>query len=252
MMLDHVVHFLGYMLFSSLDFFALYLLCFGLYNIHPFDFKKEIIVVTISSTFISYVFVMIDVYSIVPSLLITPIILIIMLRIFVVSKMIRIKDIANMKDDKQDVIKLPKVFQSKKWMYSILISIGSSFIYFLITAFIVVLFTKYGFLKESELTNSFSLTTYANQGITSLIGTLIASFLIFRKGGFGFIFKTGRYKLLTFSAAILMIINSFVFFYLSKNSELYLMLTVIIGLVIISTIIVFYMSYQQDNEEYRL
>lgn len=233
MWMDHVVDFLGYMFFSSLDFFSLYLLGFALFNLHPISYKKELFTAVFSSTLLSYVFVITNVYDIIPSFLITPAIVAIAFKILIVNKMNRIEE-----------------KKKKKWMYSIVISAICSFIYMAITSITVLLYVHYNYMELDNLSNSFSFETYLNQFSSSLIASSVAVFLIIRKGGFGFIFKKGEYKMFTIIAVILLLLNASVFYIFSSYEKTTPVLMLFAGLIIISTIIVLYLSYKQDDSEY--
>lgn len=229
MLMNPVIDFLGYMLFSSLDFFALYLLGLSLFSLSAASFKRELLYMMSISTLITYVFVIFDFYTFVPSLLITPVILTVLMKLLIVNKVTRIK---------------------KKWMYSVFVAVSSMLLYSVIQLVIAQLLIHYDFLILEDLGNSFSYKTYVAQTISSLIGIVISNYLIFKRGGFGFIFKSGKYRIYTLLSLVMLFIISFIYQVFESKQDSMLMLTLILALLCTASAIVLYLSYKQDDSEY--
>lgn len=229
-MMNHVVNFLCFMLFSSFDFFTLYFVALSLFNINPIYYKKELIIIVSISTLVSYLFIQFDIYRYVPSFLVTLLIVTLLLKFFIINEYSRIK---------------------KKWLYTTFISIASVMIYALIQFALIAILVHFDFLTFNDLTNSFSYKTYITQSATSIIGCIISIYIISSKGGFGFIFKAGRYKLFTIITFLLLLITS-ILFQIFSNGTKSMHFFILIALVLsVSSIIVFYLSYKQDDSEYK-
>lgn len=218
-----MIDFSMYMLFSGLEYLAIFFLIFGFFNMNFKYYKVEIAIGVLSTTFVSYILVInsLQNYIALPLILI-PLMVLILVRVF-----------------KERIAK------------AIVISICGFAVYGLIQYSISYLLVKTGLLLSSDLVDVFSSLTYRSQVLISTVAISVGVFSKLTNGGFGFMLskRVAGVKWFIITNIILIIICGLVCisFYVFEILSLLLLGLITI---LLSVIIIFYMSYRRDTAEY--
>lgn len=221
-MLENAVDFLGYMLFSSLEYFTIFFLIFALFNLYPSYYKKELLVITLLITLMSYLLVLTNVYKIVPIFVFTmPLI----------------------------SLSLYKILGNKLF-HSVVITTIATFLYGIFQTCISALFISSSFLTLDSLTDPFSFKTYFMQSLCAFIGIAVAMVITLTRSGFGFSFSKGSYFIFSVITVILLVGISLMYYLIIYDRSLKMIYTSLFGL-FASFLILLYFSYKRDNYEYK-
>ena len=216
-----MLNFLGFMFFSSLEFFTLMMIILSVFSIDVRYYKKEILLTTITMTLLSYLLTALNLYKVFPLPLIEIPALILLLRYS---------------------------FQ-QKWRRSIIAVIGGFFFFGVIEYAISTLAVYMNYVTFSDMQEAFTLKGYVMESVFSVIGTSIAIYIKTFNGGFGFTFRKDKYKTFIYTSIgsmLLVLLNSYA---LIATESLSIFITLLITM-IFASIIVFYFSYKRDVYEF--
>lgn len=222
-MITYVTDFLGYMIFSSLEYFAIYFLICSLFSLYPYQYKKELVILTGSTTLISYLLVVSQIYNVIPA----PFISI------------------------PTIWLLLKLTLKQRWTFTFVISTIGFILSGLIQTAIIGIFMNLDYINSSNLADSFTHKTYFLQTINAITICAIALVIGLTKSGFGFSFRKGSSRGFIFISIVLLcaVGLSFDALYLHKNSNAVFLLFG--GVILASSLILYYFSYKRDNFEYK-
>jgi hypothetical protein len=190
---------------------------------YPAYYKKELVILTLGSTFLTYLLVVFNVYDFVSPIIIN--LLIIWILLFIITK--------------------------KKKLHMLITSSVGIVIVTLIQTVLVLLFLHYGVLTENDLMSSFSTKAYFTQSINAALITTISLYIIWSKSGFSFTLdKGGHTKFLTATVSLILIISGVLYICMHHDNNVHLIL-IFVFVLIVSTLILLYLSFRRDNYEYR-
>lgn len=218
-----MVDFLGYMLFSSFEYLAIFVLIFGFFNIDFSSYRKEIYLSIIGTTFISYILVILGVYNYVPlPLILVPILILVFVKIF----------------------EMPSA-------RSTIVIIGGFLFYFAIQWIVSWVGVWLDVLQTGEISESFSRKTYMFQTLCSVIAISIGAYVKFTNGGFGFNLKSKKtnYKIFVCLTVAIILISSLacISFYIYETIALMIVASIA---TIVSVVIFLYLSHRRDQIDY--
>lgn len=216
-------NFLTYMLFSGMEYVALLVLIFSVFSIRLGYYWKEIIVISISTTLLSYLLVIFNIYTYVPIPLLLSIVL---------------------------SITFKRLF-SVRYTYALVISISGLVLYGLIQGLILKLSIWYGILSPDALSDPFAIKSYIFQTAFALLTSSIAIYTILTRGGFGFSFrkKTNRVFIILLCCLFAMSLLTYSAFTITETTSI---LTISVVALVVSGIITLILSHKQDQIEYSL
>jgi hypothetical protein len=215
--------FLFYMLFSGFEYLAIFFLIFGFFNLSFKYFSKEMILGVFLITFTSYILVRYNLAETFPlPLILIPLTVLILVKIF-----------------KQGVLR------------SIILSVAGFVVYGGIQFIIAIVLVKLQYMTATDLHFSFSIKSYTMQTICGFLAIAIGLYIKLTNGGFGFTMSkriSGRKGFVIISVCLVLVcsIACLGFYTFASVALLLLSLTVII----ISIMILFYLSYKRDLYEY--
>ncbi|GAV11379.1 hypothetical protein PBN151_1306 [Paenibacillus sp. NAIST15-1] len=216
--------FLGYSLFSTLEYLGIFYMIFTLFSLHPSYHIIKLVTMSLIISILSYICVVFKIYDLIPAPLIT---------ILTISMMIHF------------IIR-------KKVVYSFVITGAGVAIAAGIQLSTTGLFLLNNFLSIEQLSHSFGIKTYVIQSINTFAYFSISLISHHTHGRFGYSFRKGNeYKKFVVLALLLVVTISifFIAFSFIDTTELtYLFLFIV---VVLSAIIFLYLSNKQDEYEFK-
>jgi|GEM_PF-6500948 len=210
---------LGYMFFSSLEYLAFILLVFSVFTFRPERYMLIITLLTILTTILSYFMTITDLYKIIPiPIIVAPILAFVLNRIF-----------------------------HDKYTYCLVATIGGLVIYGLIQGIVIKLANSVNL--PIDINDPYGLTTYFIQSICAVIGISVSVYTCFTHSGFGFSFyRLSNRRFVLLSVCMLLICS--IAYVTSVNVHSSTTFMTAICAMIIGTLIIMFLSYQQDQIEF--
>ncbi|MCM3273074.1 hypothetical protein [Paenibacillus elgii] len=216
-----MINFLSFMLFSSLEFFALIFLIFSLFTFKLKFYLKEFIFTSIFMTFVSYGFVITNLND-----------YIVILQIPILILLFRF------------------IFKEKKWLYASWIVVSGYISYICIQAMVALLFVFFKFQSVESTMDAFDYTSYTGQLISATIAITIAMYINVYGQSFGFTFRITRKNPIYYLLSILSIIVAGISYYIFSIQQNFALIILFASVIIILTSVLLYFSNKQDHEEF--
>lgn len=217
-------NFLGYSVFSTLEYMGIFYMTFTLFSLYPKYHIKKLVISSLVISIFSYLCIVLNIYNYVPVPILT------VLTMFFITHSI----------------------VGKKISYSFSVAGGGFLTAALVQLTVTGLFLNNGFLNIERLSDSFSLKTYTVQSLNILIFFSMALISHFLNVRFGYSFRKGKkYKkfvALTFSMLFIFVVVFTIFSFINANENTYLLMFIVI---VISVIIFLYLSHKQDEHEFK-
>lgn len=218
-----MANFLEYMLFSSFEYLAIFVLIFSFFNIDFRSYRWEILLSIIGVTFVSYLLVIAKMFDYVPlPLILVPALILTFVKVF----------------------KMPLA-------RSTIVIIGGFTFYFVVQWLVSLIGVGMDALSPDDLNKSFSTKTYSFQTLCAVLAISVGMYIKLTNGGFGFNLKSRKsnYKaFLYLTIAIILILGLVcISFYIYLSISLMIVATIV---TIVSSIIFLYLSHKRDQIEY--
>jgi hypothetical protein len=219
-----MLNFFMFTLFSSIEFLALIVLTCSLFNVKISVNKKEIFIMTLVITLLSYIITVFNIHKIIPIPLLQAPVLIIMF----------------------------KYLFARNWKYSIVIILIGYVLFAAMEIGIGSIALIKDFVIMDDLQNAYAFKTYVMQTIDGCVGIAISGYLIKFNEGFAFTLKRKKSiqpKLFVSVAIALfgLLIAAGLVFLIAKS---FISFIVILLLLIVSYIILIRLSIKRDEIEY--
>lgn len=220
-MLSLISDFVFYMLFSSLEYFGLFLLTFSVFSLRFEYYWKEIIWLTLGFTLFSYLLVISNLYTYIP----IPLIIVAVLTV------------------------ICKGILGKKYTYCLVIATGSVVLYGFLQAALINLAVYNDVLTYSDTLNAFGMAAYMFQSLCAIISTTIALYIRHYYCGFGFSFYKSSNNRFVF-ASVFLLVSSSIIYLISLNNQTAIVFIISVVALIVSSVIIIYFCKKQDETEY--
>lgn len=238
--MDNFVDFVGYMFFSSLEYFALILTVLCMFRFQLKYFIKEMVITTVIVTLVSYILL---ISNMTPFIMpINLIILVVIFRFFIVVTVDKNKAAKNF------WIRVWRVIE--KWLYPVWIIFAGTIAYTIIQFAIVLISMQSGVITAADLSQSYGWMTYLHQALIATITISIATWIKYTNGGFGFNFRTSFSKPLYTIIALISVLVWSVFFFLYASIEHHIYFYLLLGSVVSLFIVALSFSYLKEQEEF--
>lgn len=218
-----MANFIMYMIFSGLEFLAVFMIIFSLFNIDYRYYIKESLLGVSLVTIVSYFLTIWDLHKIVPMPLFLTMVISLLLKFLFL----------------------------KKIKYASIVSIGASLLYGVIQWTVGNVAVSSLFISSNQINDPFSFKTYVMQSICTLIAVIIALYIKLCQGGFGFELRKGNDTKLIASVITMFFISSILSHDRIVNGDVLGQYFILISL-ILSTTIFFVLSYNRDKYEFTL
>lgn len=212
-----MVDFFSYMLFSSIEYFAMLFLTLAIFRFDWKHYKKELIITSIAMQLIAYVLIVTDLAQIWQ---------------FIQLPLLYIAFVI--------------IFKQKK-LYSLWLVLGS--LSFLVVQMGVILVClHFGLIQQSDLTQSFGCKVYSVQSIDSFVAMIVGAFIKYANQGFAYTFRSQLRKRLYITVALICLAVFSVGYYLFSSNTNYFYLSVSSTLVLFAAFMRY--SFTQEREEF--